>query len=160
MYCKTFFEWYIFHKSLFVWHLTVSQSDHMFGNLLAQSSRFAERFLIIFFEVQKSVAFNGNYQFVNLQKTIVSLLFNICIMKGVKNVLSVCPGAWAVHEWPKIAFSLFPELDSDNLELTNSFIFIILITATSFDFQTFPRLTIQKTKSGKACWQFDSVNLS
>ena len=75
-----------FFTSLSSFGTPVSQSDHIFGNLLAPSSRFAERFLIIFFEIIFLVAFNGNYQFVNLQKTIVSPLFNICIMNGVKNV--------------------------------------------------------------------------
>ena len=51
-------------------------------------TRFVERFLIIFFEIIFLVAFNGNYQFVNLQKTIVSPLFIICIMKAVKTCLS------------------------------------------------------------------------
>ena len=75
-----------FFISLSSFGTSVSQSDHIFGNLLAPSSSFAYRFLIIFFEIIFLVAFNGNYQFVNLQKTIVSPLFNICIMNGVKNV--------------------------------------------------------------------------
>lgn len=138
IYCKTFFKWYIFHKSLFVWHLSFAKRPD-----IRKFTRFVERFLIIFFEIIFLVAFNGNYQFVNLQKTIVSPLFNICIMKAVKNVPFCCSRTQlsvtssekkksVVLEWPKIAFCLFPELDSDNLELTDAFIFIILITVTSF----------------------------
>ena len=82
---KTFFKWYIFHKSLFVWYLSFAKRPD-----IRKFTRFVERFLIIFFEIIFLVAFNGNYQFVNLQKTIVSPLFNICIMKAVKNVPFCC----------------------------------------------------------------------
>ena len=85
IYCKTFFKWYIFHKSLFVWHLSFAKRPD-----IRKFTRFVERFLIIFFEIIFLVAFNGNYQFVNQQKTIVSPLFNICIMKAVKNVPFRC----------------------------------------------------------------------
>ena len=82
---KTFFKWYIFHKSLFVCYLSFAKRPD-----IRKFTRFVERFLKIFFEIIFLVAFNGNYQFVNLQKTIVSPLFNICIMKAVKNVPFCC----------------------------------------------------------------------
>ena len=85
IYRKTFFKWYIFHKSLFVWYLSFAKRPD-----IRKFTRLVERFLIIFFEIIFLVAFNGNYQFVNLQKTILSPLFNICIMKAVKNVPVVC----------------------------------------------------------------------